>query len=47
MKDKKKHKKHIPEVHVLGDLADVKKLIEVVSKKKSVVIFRQIGRAHV
>jgi hypothetical protein len=40
MKDKKKHKKAVPKVHVFGDLEDVKKLVEVVSKKKSVVIFR-------
>ena len=40
MKNKKKQKKSVPEVHIQGDLEDVKKLVEVVSKKKSVVIFR-------
>ena len=40
MKSKKKLKKSIPEVHIQGDLEDVKKLVNVVSKKKSVVIFR-------
>ena len=40
MKNKKKHNKSVPDVHILGDLEDVKKLVEVVSKKKSVVIFR-------
>ena len=37
---KKKQKKSVPAVHILGDLVDVKKLVEIVSKKKSVVIFR-------
>ena len=37
---KKKQKKSVPAVHILGDLGDVKKLVEIVSKKKSVVIFR-------
>lgn len=40
MKNKKKYKKSLPGVHIQGDLEDVKKLVEVVSKKKSVVIFR-------
>jgi hypothetical protein len=40
MKTSKKHKKTVPAVHIQGDLDDVKKLVEVVSKKKSVVIFR-------
>ena len=40
MTNKKKHKKAVPEVHIQGDLEAVKKLVEVVSKKKSVVIFR-------
>jgi len=40
MKNKKKHNKSVPDVHIQGDLEDVKKLVEVVSKKKSVVIFR-------
>ncbi len=40
MKNKKKHKKSVPDVHIQGDLEDVKKLVEIVSKKKSVVIFR-------
>jgi len=40
MKTSKKHKKTVPAVHIQGDLDDVKKLVEVVSKKKSVVVFR-------
>jgi len=40
MKHKKKHNKSVPQVHIQGDLEDVKKLVEAVSKKKSVVIFR-------
>ncbi|GEM_PF-1099142 len=40
MKNKKKHKKSVPDVHIQGDLEDVKKLVDIVSKKKSVVIFR-------
>lgn len=37
---KKKQKKSVPAVHILGDLGAVKNLVEIVSKKKSVVIFR-------
>ncbi len=37
---KKKQKKSVPAVHILGDLGAVKKLVDIVSKKKSVVIFR-------
>jgi fructose/tagatose bisphosphate aldolase len=40
MKTSKNHKKTFPAVNIRGDLDDVKKLVEVISKKKSVVIFR-------
>ena len=40
MKEKKKHRRPVPKVQITGDLRDVKKLVDVVSKKKTVVIFR-------
>lgn len=40
MKTAKKKKKILPEVHILGDLEDVKNLVSGVNKKKTVVIFR-------
>jgi len=40
MKANKKQKKILPEVHVLGDLEDAKKLFSVISKKKTKVIFK-------
>ncbi len=39
MKKTKKQKKSLPEVHILGDLQDVKFLIEGLNKKKTIVIF--------
>jgi hypothetical protein len=36
----KKQIKDLPEVHIHGDLKDVKKLIEGVNKKKTLVIFK-------
>ncbi len=40
MKPTKKQKQALPEVHILGDLQDVKNLIKGVNKKKTLVIFR-------
>jgi hypothetical protein len=40
MKATKKQKKILPEVHILGDLQDVKNLISGVNKKKTLVIFQ-------
>ena len=39
MKATKKQKRALPEVHILGDLEDVKALVERVNKKKTLVIF--------
>ena len=39
MKPTKKTKKVLPEVHILGDLKDVKNLISILNKKKTIVIF--------
>ena len=39
MKSSKKKKKNLPEVHILGDLKDVKSLISCLNKKKTIVIF--------
>jgi hypothetical protein len=39
MKTSKKQKKNLPEVHILGDLKDVKNLISCLNKKKTIVIF--------
>ncbi len=36
---KKNKKKVIPEVHILGDLHDVRNLVEAVNKKKTIVLF--------
>ena len=36
----KKQKKTTPKVQILGDLEDVKKLVDLVNKKKSIVLFR-------
>ena len=36
---KKEKKMNLPEVHILGDLKDVKNLITCINKKKSLVIF--------
>jgi len=36
---KKEKKMNLPEVHILGDLKDVKNLITSIEKKKSLVIF--------
>jgi hypothetical protein len=40
MKKGKKLKLALPEVHILGDLQDVKNLVIWVNKKKSIVVFR-------
>jgi hypothetical protein len=40
MKANKKQKKALPEVHILGDLQDVKKLVSGVNKKKTIVVFK-------
>jgi hypothetical protein len=40
MKKTKKQNKILPEVHILGDLQDVKNLISGVNKKKTIVIFQ-------
>jgi hypothetical protein len=40
MKKAKKQEKTLPEVHILGDLQDVKNLISGVNKKKTIVIFQ-------
>ncbi|MEI6683727.1 MAG: hypothetical protein WCO44_13910 [Bacteroidota bacterium] len=39
MKSTKKSKKALPQVHILGDLKDVKNLIAAVNKKKTLVLF--------
>ncbi|MEI7897945.1 MAG: hypothetical protein WCJ26_12985 [bacterium] len=39
MKSIKKTKKILPAVHILGDLKDVKNLISILNKKKTLVIF--------
>ena len=39
MKTNLKSKKILPEVHILGDLKDVKNLISCLNKKKTIVIF--------
>jgi hypothetical protein len=39
MKTVKKQKKVLPEVHILGDLQDVKNLISGLNKKKTLVVF--------
>ena len=39
MKPVKKQKKVLPEVHILGDLQDVKTLISGLNKKKTIVVF--------
>ena len=39
MKPVKKQKKVLPEVHILGDLQDVKTLISGLNKKKTIVLF--------
>ena len=39
MKSTKKTKKVLPQVHILGDLKDVKNLIAAVNKKKTIVLF--------
>ncbi len=39
MKTTKKSKKTLPQVHILGDLKDVKNLIGAVNKKKTIVLF--------
>jgi hypothetical protein len=41
MKTDKKIKKILPEVHILGDLQDVKNLVQAVNKKKTIVIFQE------
>lgn len=40
MKTKKKEKMVFPEVHILGDLQDVKRLIKGLNRKKTIVIFQ-------
>jgi hypothetical protein len=40
MKKNKKQQPTVPMVHVMGDLQDVKKLVRLVNKKKTLVIFR-------
>jgi hypothetical protein len=39
MKMKKSKKMNLPEVHILGDLEDVKNLVSGIGKKKTLVIF--------
>ena len=39
MKASKESKKILPQVHILGDLKDVKNLVLAVNKKKSLVLF--------
>lgn len=39
MKMKKAKKMNLPEVHILGDLKDVKNLVSGIGKKKTLVIF--------
>ena len=40
MSNSKKDKKDLPEVHILGDLNDVKNLVSGVNKKKTIVVFK-------
>ena len=40
MSSEKKEKKSVADVHVLGDLKDVAKLVDLVNRKKTLVIFR-------
>jgi hypothetical protein len=40
MKANKKQKKILPEVHVLGDLEEASRLFSNISKKKTMVVFR-------
>jgi hypothetical protein len=40
MKTNAKQKKILPEVHIMGDLQDVKNLFAGVNKKRTIVIFR-------
>jgi len=40
MKESKKRKINLPEVHILGDLEDVKNLVSGVNKKKTIVVFQ-------
>jgi hypothetical protein len=40
MKESKKRKINLPEVHILGDLEDVKNLVAGVNKKKTIVVFQ-------
>ncbi|MEI7661839.1 MAG: hypothetical protein WCK34_06570 [Bacteroidota bacterium] len=39
MKTTKKSKKSLPQVHILGDLQDVKNLVSAVNKKRTIVLF--------
>ena len=39
MKTSKEPKKSLPQVHILGDLKDVKNLVSAVNKKRSLVLF--------
>ncbi len=39
MKTTRKSKKSLPQVHILGDLQDVKNLVSAVNKKKTIVLF--------
>jgi hypothetical protein len=39
MKTSKKTKKSLPQVHILGDLQDVKNLVSAVNKKRTIVLF--------
>ena len=39
MKKSKESKKNLPQVHILGDLKDVKNLVSAVNKKRSLVLF--------
>ncbi len=39
MKTSKESKKSLPQVHILGDLKDVKNLVSAVNKKRSLVLF--------
>jgi len=40
MKESKKQKKNLPEVHIIGDLQDIKNLVSGVNKKKTIVVFQ-------
>jgi hypothetical protein len=48
MKSKAKQKTYLPEVHILGDLKSVKRLIKSLNKKKTFVLFRdgETGSCH-